>query len=86
MATFERCVFKENSAKGDGGGAAFTDNTIAQLIDSNVQNNQSGRNGGGVAVMGRSQLKIQNSRLAGNRADNEGADIYNDAASSIQKK
>jgi autotransporter family porin len=86
MATFERCVFKENSAKGDGGGAAFTDNTIVQLTDSNVQNNQSGRNGGGVAVMGRSQLKIQNSRLAGNSADNEGTDIYNDAASSIQKK
>jgi hypothetical protein len=36
--------------------------------------------------MGRSQLKIQNSRLAGNSADNEGTDIYNDAASSIQEK
>jgi predicted outer membrane repeat protein len=85
IATFERCVLKENSAKGDGGAAAFTDNSIAQLIDSTVQNNQSGRNGGGVAVMSRSQLKIQNSRLTGNRADNEGPDTYKDRASSIQK-
>jgi predicted outer membrane repeat protein len=86
IATLERCVLQGNSAKGDGGGAAFTDNTIAELIDSDVKGNQSGRNGGGVAVISRSNLKIQNSRITGNRSDNEGTDTYKDAASSIQEK
>jgi predicted outer membrane repeat protein len=84
IATLEKCVLQGNSAKGDGGGAAFTDNTIAELIDSDIKGNRSGRNGGGIAVLSRSNLKIQNSRITGNRANNEGADIYKDAASSIQ--
>lgn len=85
IATLEGCVIESNSAKGDGGGAAFTDSTIAELVDSDIKTNESGRNGGGVAVISHSKLKIQNSHITGNRADNKGADIYNDATSFIQK-
>jgi hypothetical protein len=82
IGTFERCLFQENSAKGDGGGAAFMDNSIAELIDCSLYRNQAGRNGGAIALTGRSSLKYRGCQVEKNQAEGQGENIYSDPSSS----
>jgi hypothetical protein len=85
IGNFERCLFETNSAKGDGGGAAFMDNSIAELIDCSFYKNQAGRNGGAIALTGRSNLKYRGCQVEKNQAEGQGENIYTDPSSSINK-
>jgi hypothetical protein len=85
IGTFERCHFQENAAKGDGGGVAFMDNSMAELIDCSLYENQAGRNGGAIAVTGRSNLKCRSCDIEKNQAEGQGEDTYVDPSSSLTK-
>ncbi|MBW2029999.1 MAG: right-handed parallel beta-helix repeat-containing protein [Deltaproteobacteria bacterium] len=78
VATFRRCRFEKNTAQGDGGAAAFTDHSIAQLEQCEVSVNSSGRNGGGIAVTGGSQVTRTNLQFSGNSARGQGDDVFLD--------
>jgi hypothetical protein len=83
IVSFEKSIFRENSSKGDGGAAAFMDNSIAIFIHCSVYENKAGRNGGGVAITGRSNLKYQGCQVERNQAEGQEEDIYTDPSSSL---
>jgi autotransporter family porin len=84
LMTFSDCRFDANTARGDGGAAAFHDGSLATLQGCSFSGNKAGRNGGAVAVTSRSSLQTKDNTFAGNTAGKAENDVYNDRSGARQ--
>ncbi len=74
-ARFENVSIEGNTAVGDGGG--LTNMGHLEILDSEIIENESGQDGGGVWTNFGSSTSLLNSAVRGNSAEDEGGGIFN---------
>ena len=75
-ATYERCIFRENTARSHGGAVASASN--AKLIDCLFEGNEAGSNGGGATFSynNTNPVIVQGTTFANNTAGNSGGGLH----------